>query len=487
MLIRRAEIDGRVCDVRIGNGRIQAIGCDLGGDGPVLDAHGGALIPGLHDHHLHLFALAAAMRSVACGPPDVRDASALAKRLRALPSAASTDADADAGWIRGTGYHESVAGELSRDVLDRFVARRPLRIQHRSGAAWFLNSAALEAIGLAPDAHPTAGSDAARAAPGALPEGVERDADGRPTGRLFGCDAWLRSRLPASAPPELAAAGQRLARLGVTGVTDATPGNGARELERFRAARASGALPQALHVMGGEALPDGGDPELRRGPLKILLRETALPHPSELARRIARSHRADRAVAIHCVTRSELIVAASALGEAGVAAGDRIEHASIAPPEAVALLAELGVSVVTQPNFLRERGDAYRSDVDARDRPWLYRCRGFLEAGVALGGGTDAPFGDPDPWRAMQAAVDRKSAGGAVLDAGEALSPERALALFTSDAAAPGGPARRAVPGAPADLCLLRLPWKQFRDRLDAADVVATLRSGIVIGRPAPL
>src|SRR3546814_15492965 len=82
-----------------------------------------------------------------------------------------------------------------------------------------------------------------------------------------------------------------------------------------------------------------------------------------------------------------------ALADVGVLAGYRIEHAGIAPPELVATMAELGVLVVTQPNFIAERGDAYLRDVAASAQPWLYRPRGLPAAGVALAGSSRAPFG----------------------------------------------------------------------------------------------
>jgi len=454
MLIRRAEIAGEPgLDVRIAAGRIAAVGRDLprepGED--ALDAAGGALLPGLHDHHVHLLALAASLDSVACGPPEVRDARALARVLADAPGT---------GWIRGTGYHESVAGALDRDALDRLAPDRPARIQHRTGAAWLLNGAAVRALGL------DAGADA---------PGVERDAAGRATGRLLGLDAWLRERLPAGGPLDLARVGRLLACAGVTGATDATPTNDAASLALLAA------LPQRVVVMGGPDLPEPTAPNLARGAVKVLLREDALPTPEALARTVRGAHAQHRSVAIHCVTRAELVVAAAALGAAGARPGDRIEHASVAPPDLVALVAELPVTVVTQPNFVRERGDAYLRDVPDRDRPWLYRCQGFLDAGVPLGAGTDAPFGRPDPWWAMQAAVDRRSEAGLALGAGEALAPERALALFTTPPEAPGGPPRRIAPGAPADLCLLALPWKRARDRLDAADVACAWRAGAML------
>jgi predicted amidohydrolase YtcJ len=466
-LVRRAELGGELVDVRIAGGRIASVDAHLrGSEGHVppghrvLDARGGALLPGLHDHHLHLLALARALESVPCGPPAVRDAPGLA--------AALARAEPRGGWIRGTGYHESVAGPLVRERLDTLAPARPTRIQHRSGAAWFLNSRAIEALGL----------DAGEGAPG-----VERDRRGRATGVLHGADAWLRARLGNAAPPDLRAAGALLAGFGTTGVTDATPDNGSTTLDVLGGALAAGALRQEVLVMGGFGLPEPAAEGLGRGALKVLLRETALPELPVLVRWIARAHADGRVAAIHCVTRAELVFAAVALREAGAAPGDRIEHGAIVPPDVLPLLAELGVTVVTQPNFVRERGDAYLRDVEPGDRPWLYRCAGLLAAGVPIGGGTDAPFGHPDPWRAMQAAVDRRSETGSVLGADESLPPERALALFLSPPAAPGGAPRRIAPGAPADLCLLDRPWKRARDRLDSGDVVASLRRGALLAR----
>ena len=65
MLIRHAEVGGEPCSVRIASGRIAALAptLELAPGERVLDAAGGALLPGLHDHHIHLFSLAAARAS----------------------------------------------------------------------------------------------------------------------------------------------------------------------------------------------------------------------------------------------------------------------------------------------------------------------------------------------------------------------------------------------------------------------------------------
>jgi predicted amidohydrolase YtcJ len=238
--------------------------------------------------------------------------------------------------------------------------------------------------------------------------------------------------------------------------------------------------------MGGPDLPrlrsDRAEVErattLEPGALKIRLTDPTLPDFDDLGARIARAHAAGRAVAVHCVTRAELVLTVAVLAEVGALRGDRIEHAGVAPPEMVDAVRRLGVAVVTQPHFVRERGDAYLEDVDAVDRPWLYRCRAWLAAGVPLAAGTDAPFGHPDPWAAMRAAIDRRTSGGASIGPDEALDPEAALALFTSPAEAPGAGPRAIAPGRVADLCLLDRPWRQARERLTADDVRATVRAG---------
>ena len=207
--------------------------------------------------------------------------------------------------------------------------------------------------------------------------------------------------------------------------------------------------------------------------VKLVLDDAFLPDPDALCGDIGRAHASQRCVAIHCVTRAELALALRCLEDVGVRDGDRIEHAGIAPPELAAWMADLGVYAVTQPHFIFERGDRYLREVEARDQPWLYRAAGLQRAGVRIAGGSDAPFGEPDPWAAMRAAVDRRSEAGVVLGEAEALSPESALALFGGDAARPGQSSPALQRGEPADLCLLDRRWSRARDTLSAEFVRA--------------
>jgi predicted amidohydrolase YtcJ len=457
-LIIRAERypDGARIDTRIRGERIVAVQRRLRPrrDECVVDANGAVLLPGLHDHHLHLFALAAARTSVPCGPPQVRSIVDLARVLDAAPGT---------GWIRGVGYHESVAGLPDRWQLDQLSAQRPLRLQDSTGKAWLLNSAALRALAL--DRPP-------------LPDGVERDAAGQATGRLFRMDAWLRARLQAVAPPDLAGVSAELASYGVTGVTDTSASNDRQAVENFVAAHGSGQLRQRVRIMGVLGLVAGRrSTGVAVAEWKVLLDEDQLPDIDDLIARVSGAHRAGRGVAFHCVTHTELVYALHVLETAG-SYRDRIEHGSVTPCALLPRLAALGVTVVTQPGFIAERGDRYLSDVEADELPHLYRLRTLLDHGIALGLSSDAPYSSPDPWAAMRAAVLRRTAAGAVLGPQERLRPEQALAGYLSNPAAPGGAVRRIVPGAAADLCLLRESWRDAREVLDAGLVRLTLCGG---------
>jgi predicted amidohydrolase YtcJ len=433
LVVSAAVGSSGVTDLRIRGGAIVEMGSNLSRRRDrVIDARACAVIPGLHDHHVHVFALAAALRSVPCGPPAVRSLDALASAL-----SAASDGRPPGSWIRGTAYHDSVAGTLDRDLLDALVPNHPVRIQHRSGRLWMLNSAAAITVGL--DRDP--------------PSGAERDDYGRPTGRLYRSDHWLGHRVHDAAV-DLGAVGRMLSSFGVTGITDATPGLSSATLAALERAHLAGDLPQRLLVLGVAE----GSLVVPAGPFKLVVEEAEGIDVDALAGHIAAIHAQRRAVAIHCVTRAEIVSAVSALERAGTIHGDRLEHASELGDDVVKMVRRLGVTVVTQPNFIAERGDVYVAQNAPEELPSLYRAASLLGAGVPLAAGTDAPFGSADPWAAVRAAVERTTAAGTVVGPLERLSPSAALGLFAGSLADPGGPPRVLRVGAPADLCVLDAP-----------------------------
>ncbi|NNN28833.1 amidohydrolase family protein [Streptomyces sp. S3(2020)] len=432
---------GRPVDCRVRGGVVAEIGPRLrAGDAELVVAgEGGALLPGLADHHLHLAAMAARESSL-----DVSGVSrdGLAEAVaRAVPG--------EDGWVRAVGYDDVVHGELDRDVLDAWNRVLPVRVQHRSGALWVVNSAGLDRLG---------------------DTGVER-------GLLWRADAWLRERL-GSRPPSLRAVGARLAALGVTHLADATPDDGAAAAVADAVRR--GELPQHVMLMAADSGP-ADHPRLSVGPVKLVVADHTLPDLGDLTERIRRAHTAGRPVAVHCVTRVALALTLAALDEAGSLRGDRVEHCAVADAALAEELAVRGITVVTQPTLVARRGDTYWDRAEPEDRPDLWPYAGLLRAGVRVAASSDAPYGDPDPWACLRAATQRLTPSGRVLGPAERVPPATVLTGLLSPLSDPGGPPRRVAPGQPADLVLLDRPLSEALRTPDAGQVRATFIAGRVV------
>jgi predicted amidohydrolase YtcJ len=430
MLIQRATLlDGSATDIRVQE-RILAVAPGLpaqpGED--LFDAAGATVIPGLHDHHVHLRAAAAALTSVRVGPAEVQGRQDLARVL------AEAQVGGD-GWIRAVGYHEAVAGPLDRTVLDDVSPPVPVRVQHRSGVLWTLNSAGLATVGLAD----------------------------HPDGRLRSADRSWSDTLQRN-ESGLDDVSLRLSRYGVTGVTDATPDLDVGDVVKLIEAHRRGELRQGVYCLA---------------PGKQILHDTDLDLDG-LTAWITERHATDAPVAVHCVTAAQLVVTLSALRTAGGHPQDRIEHAAVVPDESIADLWDLGVTVVTQPNFVAERGDQYLQDVPAAEQHELWRLESLLRAGVPVALSTDMPFGDDNPWKAMRAAVHRTTGAGRVLGADERVSASEALPMFFG---APDAPVTRRTiaPNQLGDLCILSAPPADVLCELDSTMVAATIIAGDVV------
>lgn len=448
MLIINAEIyQVGNADLRIESGIISDIGKLTAQPGEmVVDAGGCALIPGLNDHHLHFLSYAASLGSVSCSPTSVKDRSGLAQLL-------SQHSSGDA-WLRGIGYHESIAGDIDCAWLDQYCYERPVRIQHRSGRLWIFNSAGIECLKQAMrESNVTALPDRASLL----------------TGRFYDAETLLSNLLGRQLPP-VRISSERLASFGITGFSDMTPSNDEATLSLYERLSHEGSLLQNVQLARSTPFHIPTSTLINQGPVKIHLHESRLPPLEELVNRIQQSHAASVPVAVHCVTEIELLYTLAALEESGTVPGDRIEHASITPEYALERIKALNITIVTQPNFIEEKGDTYLSEIEDELHPTLYRCRTFLNWKIPLGGSSDAPFGSPDPWKVMRSAISRQTSGNQLIGTDEALSPEQALNLYLGSLESPGK-IRVIRSGAPADLCLLQHPWDIARLRLNKEDV----------------
>jgi hypothetical protein len=96
-------------------------------------------------------------------------------------------------------------------------------------------------------------------------------------------------------------------------------------------------------------------------------------------------------------------------------------------------------------------------------------------AGTVLAGSSDCPVEPPDPWAGMAIARDR-----AGLTPGQALSPDRALAMYTTGGAIALEEPEPLATGSPADFIVVdRDPVTVSPDELRATKVLATYVDGV--------
>lgn len=204
--------------VAVSGGRITAVGdlADLCGAGTVDNTFADAVVlPGLIDQHLHPILGAGTLTTEVIATEDwvlpqrtFPAARSPGEYRRRLAEAERALADSDQ-WLFSWGYHKLWHGDLDREALDAVSATRPIAVWQRSCHEWYLNTAAIAALGL------TAGQMAGRGPASAM---VDFDA-----GHWW--EAGMNLLLPALTPilmsPQRLAAGlhQLVDYLHANGVT----------------------------------------------------------------------------------------------------------------------------------------------------------------------------------------------------------------------------------------------------------------------------
>lgn len=470
--------------LRIDRGRVVSTvplvaGEPLPRDGSVLGDDSVLLLPAFADPHLHLVACAAdrAGLELADAPPPTIPA--LLDRLREFARALPPGA-----WLRVSGYDEAWLAEgrhPTRAELDDAVPAHPLRIRHATRHATLLNGAGWQRV------EQAIGRLSADLAP--------RDASGLPLGPAFALEPEITRVVgpvdEAALARGLRAVGGALARCGVVHVDEVTASNDAARVARLAGAVAAGDLPQRVRAF----VADADEAEAARrvagelvaiAGVKLLARSTDEVHARDFRDRLHRARRVGLPVAVHAVEPDVVVAVLDALVSAPARAGtdrvpDRLEHASLCPPEVVRRIASAGVAVVTQPAFVAWRGDKYRREVEEPLQDWLYPLRDLRAAGVTVAAGSDAPVVPFDPRLGLDGAVRRTTRDGAVLGARQALAAAEALELFTTAPAGLRGerPAGVLATGAVADLVLAEAA--SWRDGWRGLRIRHALRAGRVI------
>jgi len=432
--------------IGIANGRVVSAGAArdvIDGAAPrarVVDAGAAAVIPGLHDFHVHLVGLARARVAVVLdGAADARE---VGERLRAHATGEPS------GWITGRGWSEAQLSGWPLSILEEAVGERPAFVTSHDGHSAWASAAARRAAGM---------SGAAPDPPGGR---IERAADGEPTGILretaLDLVAALVPRLQGDPlRPALEATLAELAGFGITGACEAgdyTDANGIGadaelgdsystltdlgDLVDGRLRLTLGipvdALAAAIRRGHRTGQPLAGRRTLRFGWAKEyadgalgsgtaalfaprtcgdggsgILRVTG----EELDRLFVTARGGGIGLAIHAIgdRAAAEVLAAIRRAEARPAGtpNDRVEHAQLVRAEDRSLFSRLGVTASIQPIHAAADRDLVESCWDGRQAD-TYAWRSLLDAGALLAAGSDAPVESVNPWLGIFAALHRR-------------------------------------------------------------------------------
>ncbi|RKT78330.1 hypothetical protein DFJ68_1774 [Terracoccus luteus] len=470
-----------------------------GGADAVVDLPGEAVLPGLHDAHIHT-----EWRSRDLSSVDLREARSLEEALSLVASHTATLGPDE--WLHSGRWNHNrwtVPVQPDRRSLDRVAPDRVAALSSVDGHTVWANSLALRLAGITRETPDPVGGE------------IVRDADGEPTGILRESAQDLLDVVPqAKAPlrPLLERNHDELLALGLTSITDI---DGEECRDAYVAMHADGRLRLrvAKCVRGDDlevAVADGrrsgqGDGVLSVGPVKFFsdgalgshtahMTEpflghegcgiAAMPYPV-LLQRIRRSLAHGFDIATHAIgdEANRLVLDAFATvraeGHTGIL---RVEHAQHLLAADVPRFRELDVVASMQPSHCT--ADLELADEIIGYRPLhSYAWRTLLDAGARLAFGSDAPVEDPNPFHALHAAVTRQRADG--LPPGgwrphERITLDEALHAHTVGAHEAVGrhDVGRLVPGQLADLVAVdRDPWS-----VDPADIRDTVVLQTVVG-----
>ncbi len=460
----------KVSAVAIAGDRFVATGSDaemralLAPGGREVNLRGATVVPGFIDAHIHFLSYGLSLQEI-----DLSGTSTLSSALARVGGRA---ADTPHGqWLMGRGWDQSVweGGAFpSAAQLDAVAAAHPVYLARKCGHAAWVNSRALEQVGITADTGDPDGGE------------IVRDGEGRPTGILLEKAMELAFPCMVEPPAEEAVAAVRHAqevvhRMGIVGVHTK---EGAASLRAFQQMRKEGDLRLRTVAQIPVAELDSairlglrtglGDDFLRIGGVKVFSDGALGPRTAwmlapydgepenlgiavtgeeEMADIVARATDAGLAVVTHAIgDRANRMVLdaleASRRAGRGLHLRHRIEHAQVLHPDDIQRFAQLDIIASVQPIHATQ-------DMLIADKYWgersryAYAFRSLWDSGAKLAFGSDAPVETPDVIEGIHAAVTRMRADGSPGGEGwypeERLTVEEAVWAYTVGAAYAGG------------------------------------------------
>jgi predicted amidohydrolase YtcJ len=436
----------------------------------VIDAKGGAVVPGFIDAHAHLVSGGLSLDQVSLA--DATTIDEIKDTIRVW-----SEAHPEREWITGRGwYYQPFNGAMpTRQLLDSLVPDRPAYLVAYDGHTGWANSAALKAAGIT------------RATKNPKDGIIVRDARGEPSGALKESAMALMSKVAPQPTAEDRLAAIRAAideahRLGITSVQDA--GGPAADLELYdqlrkrneltlrvyQALRADATLTEAgLEELERIRTRFADDPVLKTGAVKLVADGVIEAHTAAMLEPYAnrpsikgeaRFTPAQMNAVVGMLDRRGWQVMTHAIGDAAVrmtldayeAAATanprpergrrhRIEHIETIDPADIPRFGRLGVIASFQPVHATPSptpGDVWGTNIGAEraGRGWLWNS--IAKAKGPLAFGSDWPVMTFDPKRALHVATTRTTEDG--LPKGgwipaERLSLRRAIQVYTRDGA----------------------------------------------------
>jgi predicted amidohydrolase YtcJ len=439
----------------------------VGSNTRVIDLDGATVFPGWTDAHYHLSGVGEREMTLNLEGTSTKEAFLARVKERA-------DRTAPGAWVTGRGWIETFwtpPAFPTRQDLDRIAPQNPVYLTRADGHAAIVNTRALELAGVTKTTPAPAG--------GAL----NKDAGGELTGMLIDRAQGLVARhIPPDTEADLDSAivigARRSVELGWTQVQDA--GGSWAEVERMRRLYGAGLVTLRIYKAIRGPGPDA-DSLLALGPLhsefdgRLTVRTIKVAIDGALGSRgaallepysddpstsglVTTDTTAYYAMLVRALERG-VQVETHAIGDRGnrlvldfyeralaeVPRGDRrrvkdprwrIEHAQIVHPDDIPRFKALEVIPSMQPSHAI--GDLYfaPSRLGAARLKGAYAWQSFLQLGLPLPGGSDAPVERGEPMIEFYAAVTRRDIRGnagpdSLWHPEEKVTREQALKMFT--------------------------------------------------------
>ena len=436
----------------------------------VVDAKGGAVVPGFNDAHTHLIDGGLSLDQISLSDATTLDA--VKDTIRVW-----SEAHPEREWITGRGwYYQAFSGAMpTRQLLDTLVPDRPAYLIAYDGHTGWANTKALKLAGITRRTKVPVN--------GAI---VKDPRTGEPTGAL---KESAMSLMTAAAPQPteedrlaaLRAAIDQAHRFGITSVQDA--GGTADDLELlarlrkrgeltlriYQALRADATLtPAGLELLDQVRTRFADDPLLKTGAVKLVADGVIESHTAAMLEPYAnrpatkgdpRFTPEQLNAVVAMLDKGGWQVMTHAIGDAAVrltldayeaAAGSnpapergrrhRIEHVETIDPADIARFGKLGVIASMQPSHATPGptpGDVWSVNIgdERASRGWVWAS--IAKAGGRLAFGSDWPVMTLDPLKGLHVAVTRTTPDG--LPEGDSISTERLALRQAIDAYTRGG------------------------------------------------